>query len=425
MAHARRSHANAISGSAIMSSDTLSTFADSKRHYEILDGLRGVAAVMVLAFHLLETHSGGNHLIQIINHGYLAVDFFFVLSGFVIGYAYDDRWGTMTLGSFFKRRLIRLHPMIIMGSVVGAVTFYLQGQGCFASFSSVPAWKMLLVMLLGFTLLPLPTKLDIRGWAEMHPLDGPAWSLFFEYVANLLYALFVRRFSKWLLALLVALAGGALIHYAVTSSTGDVIGGWSLEPAQLRIGFTRLMYPFFAGLLLSRLGKPARLKGAFAWCSVLVIVVLAMPRVGGANRLWMNGLYDSLCIILVFPLIVYLGASGRVEGRASTAVCKFLGDISYPLYITHYPLVYIYYGVVTQHKLSLGRSYPLALLIGGSSILLAYAYLRLYDVPARGWLTRRFLPIGQDCASSSDRALPAPPRANLLKDTHLRPPGNV
>ena len=87
----------------------------SKPKYEILDGLRGVAAMLVVAFHLFETYSKGPAF-QIINHGYLAVDFFFVLSGFVIGYAYDDRWGkSLTLKNFFKRRLIRLHPMVVMG----------------------------------------------------------------------------------------------------------------------------------------------------------------------------------------------------------------------------------------------------------------------------------------------------------------------
>jgi peptidoglycan/LPS O-acetylase OafA/YrhL len=106
--------------------NTQTTYLASKPHYEILDGLRGVAAIMVIIFHLFETHSLGNHLIQIINHGYLAVDFFFMLSGFVIGYAYDDRWDKMTLGTFFKRRIIRLHPMVIMGSIVGAALFYFQ-----------------------------------------------------------------------------------------------------------------------------------------------------------------------------------------------------------------------------------------------------------------------------------------------------------
>lgn len=82
----------------------------SKPRYEILDGLRGVAAVLVVAYHLFETYYGGS-ADQPINHGYLAVDFFFVLSGFVIGYAYDDRWDKMSTWSLFKRRLIRLHPI--------------------------------------------------------------------------------------------------------------------------------------------------------------------------------------------------------------------------------------------------------------------------------------------------------------------------
>lgn len=374
------------------SNNQITTFSDSKSHYMILDALRGVAAIIVVAFHIMETHSGGNHLKQIINHGYLAVDFFFVLSGFVIGYAYDDRWGKMSLGSFFKRRIIRLHPMIIMGTIVGALLFYFQDGGWFSEIHNVPVWQMLLVMLLGFTLLPLPVSMDIRGWSEMHPLDGPAWSLYFEYIANILYALFVRKFSNTLLAILVFVSGCALIHMAVTSPAGDVIGGWALDGPQMRIGFTRLMYPFFGGLLLSRMVKPTQLKNAFLWCCLLLVVVLSMPRIGGSEHLWMNGLYDSLSIILVFPFIVYLGASGEIKGRILTKVCKFLGDISYPIYITHYPLIYIYTAYVTAGNLPISETYPAALALFFSSIILSYGYLKLYDEPVRKWLTKRFLP---------------------------------
>ena len=105
-------------------------FADTKPHYEILDGLRGVAALLVVFYHIFEglSFAAGGTLITTINHGYLAVDFFFILSGFVIGYAYDDRLRkSMTLGNFFKRRLIRLHPMILMGAVIGAISFCVQG----------------------------------------------------------------------------------------------------------------------------------------------------------------------------------------------------------------------------------------------------------------------------------------------------------
>lgn len=366
------------------------SFSDSKSHYQILDGLRGVAAVMVVIFHLFEAFSEGNHLKQIINHGYLAVDFFFVLSGFVIGYAYDDRWGKMTLKDFFKRRLIRLHPMIIVGMVIGAIGFYFSSSPIlFPQISSVPLWKLLLVMLVGFTLLPLPASMDIRGWAEMHPLNGPAWSLFFEYVANILYALFIRKFSNRVLSILVFLAACLTIHLAVTGPNGDVIGGWSLDPIQLRIGMTRLLYPFLAGLLLSRIIKPGSVKNAFLWCSLMVIAILSFPRVGGSENLWMNGLYDSLSIIFLFPIIVYMGASGEVKGKYMEKVCRFLGDISYPIYIIHYPLIYIFTAWAIDNKIPMVKAWPVALLLLGSSIAIAYASFKLYDVPVRKWLTAR------------------------------------
>ena len=362
----------------------------SKTHYPVLDALRGVASVMVVVFHVFEAHAT-SHLDQIINHGYLGVDFFFVLSGFVVGYAYDDRWAKMSLADFFKRRLIRLQPMVIIGMMVGAIFFYFQDSGLWPGIHLVPLWKMLLVMVIGFTLIPVPISMDIRGWQEMHPLNGPGWSLFFEYIANILYALFVRKFSKTALAILVILSAAALIHLAVSSEAGDIIGGWSLDPQQLRIGFTRVMFPFFAGLLLNRFDNLARVNNAFFWCSLLVIAVFSVPRIGGAEHLWMNGLYDSLTVIFVFPLVVYLGASAAVSGKNSNRLYKFFGDISYPLYITHYPIIYIYTAWVYDHKIPLAKAWPVGILVLGSSIALAYACLKWYDEPVRAWLGRKFL----------------------------------
>ena len=367
-------------------------YPDSKRHYEILDGLRGVAAAVVVIFHLLEAFSGGDHHKQMINHGYLAVDFFFLLSGFVIGYAYDDRWGKMTLKAFFKRRFIRLHPMIIMGMIIGAIGFYFSASPIlFPGVSTTPVWKLLIIMLIGFTLIPIPKSMDIRGWQEMHPLDGPAWSLFFEYIANILYAFWLRKLSSRALAIIVLLAGAALIHLGVTSPKGDVIGGWSIDPEQLHIGFVRLLFPFTGGLLLSRISKPGNIKNPFLWCSLLIIGVLSFPRIGGHEHLWANGLYDSLSIILLFPLIVYMGASGRIQGKVLSSVCKFFGDISYPLYITHYPLIYIFTAWVVDNNIPLAEAWPTGLLTFFASIAIAYGSLRLYDIPVRKWLTARFM----------------------------------
>lgn len=367
-----------------------SGFTDTKRHYAILDGLRGVAAMMVVIFHVFEIHAA-SRFEQIINHGYLAVDFFFVLSGFVIGYAYDDRWNRMSIRGFFKRRLIRLHPMIIISMVIGALIFYFQGGDMFPLINQTPVWQMLLIMLIGATLLPIPPSMDIRGWAEMHPLNGPAWTLFFEYIANILYALVIRRFSNKTLAILVFIAGCATIHLAVFGAKGDVIGGWALDAEQLHIGFTRLLYPFLMGLLLSRLIKPARIKYAFLWCSALLVLVLAMPRIGGESRLWMNGLYEAFCILVVFPVIVFLGASGENSTGAIQKVCNFLGEISYPIYIIHYPFTYAYMAWVTNNAPSFGEAFPIALLTIATSLTLAYLCARFYDVPVRRWLSQRFM----------------------------------
>ena len=182
-----------------------STYLASKPRYEILDGLRGVAAMIVVAFHLFETYSKGP-VFQILNHGYLAVDFFFVLSGFVIGYAYDDRWDKMTTWGFFKRRLVRLHPMVIMGTVLGALLFYFSDCPNYPLISNTSWQKLIMIMLFAFTMLPATTKMDIRGWGETNPLHGPAWSLQFEYIANILYATIIRHFSKKLLFIFLIFA---------------------------------------------------------------------------------------------------------------------------------------------------------------------------------------------------------------------------
>ena len=361
----------------------------SKPHFPILDGLRGVAAVMVVIFHLFESHAT-SHQDQIVNHGYLAVDFFFLLSGFVIGYAYDDRWGKMTLSDFFRRRLIRLQPMVVMGMLVGGALFYFQASELWPNIAQTPVWKMLLVMVIGFTLIPLPLSMDIRGWTEMHPLNGPGWSLFYEYIANILYAIGVRKFSKTALFLLVLVTGFGLAHYVITNPAGDIVGGWALTAEQMYVGFTRVLFPFFAGLLLFRFGKLVTIKNAFIWSSVAIVAILAFPRIGGTGHVWQNGLYEAVAIIVFFPLIVYFGASGEIKSTIGQRICRFTGAISYPLYITHYPLVYCYMAWVSKNKASVADGAPYMAMVFVVAILLAYACLKLYDEPTRKWLQAKF-----------------------------------
>ena len=372
------------------SASGVTTSHPPKSHYEILDGLRGVAALLVVAFHTFEPNDYGIRYKQIVNHGYMAVDFFFLLSGFVVAYAYDDRWSHMSQWDFYKRRLIRLQPMVIMGSLIGAALFYWQRSPAFPLVAATPAWRMLLVMVVGCTLLPLPYQFDIRGWDEMHPLDGPAWSLFFEYVANILYAVGLRKLSNRWLGLLTMLSAVFLIHLLVTGE-GDVIGGWSTSAPQLHIGFARLLYPFLAGMLLMRSGKRIHVRQSFYLCSLLLILCFALPRFGGPNHLWVNGLYEAFCIIIVFPLIVAIGAGQRMSTTIPNRLCRLLGDISYPLYITHYPLIYLYTAWMSRGPHTWVRRTGWGVLLWCTAIALAYACLKLYDEPVRAWLSRRYL----------------------------------
>lgn len=379
-----------------------SSYLASKPRYEILDGLRGVAALIVVAFHLFETYSEGPAF-QILNHGYLAVDFFFVLSGFVIGYAYDDRWGKMSLGAFFKRRLVRLHPMVVMGALIGALLFYFGACEVFPKIAATPWWQVLLIFLLACTMLPASRAWDIRGWGETCPVNGPSWSLFYEYIANILYALVIRHFPKFVLGLFVAAAAVLTIDLTLNlnlfgllpadrGAAYTVIGGWSLNPTQVYIGFSRLLYPFFAGLLLARLGAKIRLRGGFWWCSLLVAAALVMPHVGSTSMPWIDGGYQTLMILLVFPLIVAIGAGSRVSDPRSVRVCQFLGEISYPLYITHYPLIYMQWAWVLSHPdASLGTHIFVSVSVFIAAVGVAWACLKLYDLPVREWLKRRWL----------------------------------
>ena len=385
-----------------MSKISSAAFADTKPHYDILDGLRGVAAIMVVWFHLFEAYAT-SHLDQRINHGYLAVDFFFILSGFVIGYAYDDRWDRMTTWDFFKRRLVRLHPMVIMGTLLGASLFYFSACSAFPMVMQTPWWNVLLMTLLGCLMFPTPTSWDIRGWWETNALNGPTWSLMWEYIANVLYALFIRRFSKLALGIFVGLSACLTLDvtlnidtFGLLSSRGEaaytLIGGWSLTPGQLYIGISRLLYPFFMGLLLSRIGKLVKVKRGFYWCSLLVTVILVMPRIGGETSQWMNGVYEAVSVLALFPLIVAMGAGSNVTGKRSVALCKFLGELSYPLYITHFPLIYMQIAWARNNPdAPAGMHLFIAVSVFVLSIAIAYACLKLYDEPVREWLKQHWL----------------------------------
>ena len=383
----------------MMQNISSATYADSKPHYELLDGLRGVAALLVLFYHIFEglSFAAGGTLITVINHGYLAVDFFFILSGFVISYAYDDRWGkTMTTGNFFKRRLIRLHPMIIMGVILGAITFFLQG-GVQWDGTKIATSAVMLAMLCAMFFIPaVPgVSYEVRGNGEMFPLNGPSWSLFFEYIGNILYALFIHRLSNKALTVLVGLSGIALAWFTIFNVSGyDMFGvGWTLDTVNFFGGTLRMLFPFSMGMLLARHFKPMNVKGAFWICSMILLLLFCVPYIVTENSpISLNGLFEAICILFIFPVLLWIGASGKTTDNFSSRVCKFLGDISYPLYAVHYPIMYLFYAWLINHKIYIfSEAWPTALAVYLGNILLAYLCLKLYDEPVRKWLAKKFL----------------------------------
>ena len=216
-----------------------------------------------------------------------------------------------------------------------------------------------------------------------------SWSLFFEYVGNILYALFIRRLSTKRLAALTLVLGVLHAWFFVGDISGyGMLGvGWTIDEVNFWGGLLRMLFPFTLGMLISRTFKPMKVKGAFWICSVVLIVLFSVPYIESAGGVVnLNCLYEYVCVALIFPLLVWLGACGSTieGGKATHRICQALGDLSYPLYIVHYPIMYIFYAwLIDKQIYSLSHCLGVATLVVVSSILLAILCLKLYDEPLR------------------------------------------
>lgn len=377
----------------IMKQTTAHINTDTKPHYLILDGLRGVAALIVLLYHVGEGFWIEGTGVPVFNHGYLGVDFFFILSGFVLGYAYDDRWkkGFGHRG-FVMRRLIRLHPMLIAGAVLGVVTYLIQGSTRWDG-TEVPFTFVLLAFLLQIVMLPIipGSMADIRGNNEMFPLNGPSWSLFFEYIASFYYALLARKFSTPVLTGIVVFLGISLAGFTLAdvNQASNIGFGWSLSDYGFIGGLLKVLFSFSMGLLLSRKYKPKHISGAFWICATILVVIALMPNFTQFGATWMNNLFDVICVLFIFPILVLIGASGDTRDTHSSNISTFLGKISYPVYIIHYPFYYLFYSWLWAETRPTSQIIPIAITLVVGCILIAYLLLKYYDEPVRKYLSKK------------------------------------
>ncbi|GAA4307782.1 acyltransferase [Mucilaginibacter gynuensis] len=345
----------------------------TKQHFEILDGLRGVAAIAVVIFHFMEI-AVPDYTKSFIAHAYLAVDFFFCLSGFVIAYAYDQKLKSIGLATFLKLRLIRLHPLVIIGSIIGLVAFVFDPlSNLYNTYSD----KTFLMFVASCLMVPYP--LVHERYFNLFHLNPPTWSLFWEYVANVVYALVLVRMRNKITWVVLFIAAIALCYEAVVSKNLSV--GWGGD--NISGGAIRVLYSFTAGILVYRSNWIIKSRIGFITISIMLLAAFLIPF----NDKF-NFIVDSAVIIFYFPFLIALGAGAYLAPKL-VKLCKFSGDISYPLYMVHYPFIWLFMSYVEKLKPTLNEMiYVMAigtiLLIG-----LAYVVMIFLDIPIRKYLKIR------------------------------------
>ena len=306
--------------------------SSGKEHFEVLDGLRGSAAILIVIFHAFNYSFGWDTPLSLMHHAYLAVDFFFGLSGFVVAYAYDDRWARMSTLQFFRIRLIRLHPLVLVGATFGLLGYLFDPFG--KGINHTPAPMLLLAYVTSLLLLPSPPVGGRQN--ESQALNGPAWSLMQEYLGNIAYALILRRLRALTLGIIFGVSGLLLIW--VANVKGSLDGGWGYP--EIWMAPLRLTVSFVMGLWLYRIqGRIRRPKIGLLVLSILLVIIFQAPKFPNAGGLSFNGLYDAACVLFLFPLIIICGAHSDA-GAGMMRLCKFSGRLLSPLHHTYRVRIY-------------------------------------------------------------------------------------
>jgi peptidoglycan/LPS O-acetylase OafA/YrhL len=371
----------ALPGTQVETSGQIGGTHGARSHrFHLLDGLRGFAAILVVLYHM------PRYLQQwfACPNAFLAVDFFFCLSGFIIAYSYEHRIVRgMSFGDFCLSRLIRLYPLYFLGSLLGLISVCILAYG---SGGSHKLSDLLVASLLSLLVLP---NLG-RAWSNhnVFPLNGPAWSLFFELFANLIFwfAIRLRWANRW--ALLLITTSCFIVLSLSTSPLSDVGAFTQSFPS----GFARVGFSFAMGLITFRLHKSPRrswLTGKFAAGGAFAVIALLGGMLLTRGRIVEQHATQLLLIAVVSPLVVYFGSLVKIPAAAGP-ICSFFGDFSYPLYILHQPFLMVW-GGHTAHRFS--AVHPVATQLSIPIFCFVVAGISwgvgvLYDIPIRTRLAR-------------------------------------
>lgn len=306
--------------------------------FHTLDALRGIAAIAVMLFH------AGWQAPLVLQRGYLAADLFFVLSGFVLAHSYEARLrGGMTLWHFIQARLQRIYPLYWLGAFTGCLLF---------------AGSPLMILM-------IPTE---PSDGLLFRANAPLWSLLFELVANIAWALLAVRLRLSALGLLLAVFAALLFPAVIMHGGADLGAVWPTALA----GLARTFFSFTLGVVLLRLYQRAdrtRRTTPLAWLLLPALILVLAPATTDA------ALADIATLAVALPLLVWLGARCQVT---MPQVAQRLGGLSFPLYCMHAPFV------------AMGHASPLLMgLICTAMVLLALLLDRFYDAPIQRWLRSR------------------------------------
>lgn len=344
--------------------------------FHLLDFLRGIAAISVVIYHFsLKVGMYG-----IMGHAYLAVDFFLVLSGFVIETSYSNRikFGEMNFHQFSLARLIRLLPLVFIGTSMGAffMSFASDKHTHMDYDSSIPLWYIM-----GIFLLPVLWEIGNHG---IFPINRPLWSLFFEIISNIFHFFALRaqrRLRIYLTTMFICFIG--LLYIVICQLTVDV--GFNKETFLL--GFPRVIFSYTLGAILANVNL--RLPVLNAWQSGLIMALIFL--IPGLTYIgFFSPFVDLLAITVINPLVVLSAAKNKTHYGRLSIVCIF-GDVSYPLYTLHDPFVRVISTFLSARHLP--STINICVVVFSTFVIAAisyFVYLKI-DNPVRSYLRGRFL----------------------------------
>jgi peptidoglycan/LPS O-acetylase OafA/YrhL len=296
------------------------------KRYEALDGMRGLCALIV-AVHHFDAALRTGHLF---NHGWLSVDIFFVLSGFVIALMYERKLQSgFSFSSFMQARATRLIPTQTLGTLVGAVSvlaLYLHGD--MGGIKDFGPWSLIVATAFALVLIPIgwsPVASVFRYWREMFPINPPIWSLQGEWIINIMYARGLYRLKASGLVAAWFVAAAILCYLAA--------GGGNSWDGVIP-GIIRAAIGFIAGVLVFRVHEMDWFRRLPALRPEILFAIwfflCSVPRTAP------QPIFESATTVLIAPALIALLVRGE---RPMAKPWLVLGGLSYPLYASHFAVV--------------------------------------------------------------------------------------